>query len=45
MIVPSAAGFVSHPDGDAGDGAIDDSHEDGGGEHGDHGVRGEETGN
>ena len=44
-IVPSAAGPVGHPDGDAGDGAVDDGHEDGGGEHGDHGVRGEETGN
>ena len=42
--LPSAAGFVGDPDGDASDAAVDDGHEDGGGEHGDHGVSGEEAG-
>ena len=44
VLLPSAAGLVGDPDGDTGDPAVDDGHEDGGGEHGDHGVRGEETG-
>ena len=44
MWLPSSAGFVGDPDSDPGDAAVDDGHEDGGGEHGDHGVRGEEAG-
>ena len=41
---PSAACFVGDPDSDASDCAVDDGHEDGGSEHGDHGVQGEEAG-